>query len=306
MLDGGEPSGGTSRPQMGEISTQADVYHADMYRAPKLPRFFREDPGSFFVIAEASFRRAHIRSESIKADYLIASLDQDLVPHIKHIIEAEPKPADVYTQIKNRLIASFSISAETRFRRLLRGEVILDGKPSLLLTRLGTLNDGSCSDTILKSVFLEQMPSHIRAILAMSNVEDLQELANLADKVSEASQPTNYQIASTSNIPDYTTKVSAVSTPVDPISALTEILTRQFERLSSEIRELKSSQQTRSRSTSRHRLGRDRSRNRNSNKRCYYHQRFGTKANKCVQPCSWKNTSNSGNQSGLSERRPST
>ena len=86
------------------------------YRPPELPKFLREDAGSFFVIAEASFRRAHIRSESIKADYLIASLDLDLVPHIRHIIEADPKPADVYTQIKNRLIASFSISAETRLR----------------------------------------------------------------------------------------------------------------------------------------------------------------------------------------------
>ena len=63
------------------------------------------------------------------------------------------------------------------------------------------------------------MPSHIRAILDFSNVLDLQELANLADKVSEAYQPINYQVASTSVIPDYTTKVSAVSTPVDPISA---------------------------------------------------------------------------------------
>ena len=44
---------------------------------------------------------------------------------------------------------------------------------------------------MLKSVFLEQMPSHIPEILAISNVEDLQELANLSDKVSEASQSIN-------------------------------------------------------------------------------------------------------------------
>ena len=124
-----------------------------------------------------------------------------------------------------RLIASFSISAETRLCRLLRGEVISQGKPSLLLTRLRALNDGSCTDTIIKSVFLEQMPSHIRAILAMSNVEDLQELANLADKVPEASQPTNYQIATTfsGNAPINSAAVSAA------FSALAEILTKQFE-----------------------------------------------------------------------------
>ena len=95
--DGEESSRGANRPQTGESSTHADVYHVDVYREPKLPKFFREDPVSFFVIAEASFRRAHIRSEPIKADYLIASLDHDLVPHIRHIIETEPKPVDVYT-----------------------------------------------------------------------------------------------------------------------------------------------------------------------------------------------------------------
>ena len=53
-----------------------------------------------------------------------------------------------------------------------------EGKPSLFLARFRALNDGSCTDTILKSVFLKQMPSQIRAILAMSNVDNLQELAN--------------------------------------------------------------------------------------------------------------------------------
>ena len=224
MADGGQSSEGANLSRI-----------TQKYRTPKIPKFFREDPVSFFVIVEASFRQAQINLESTKADYLVANLDHDLIPHINHILELEPKPRDIYTQIKTRLIASFSISAETRLRRLLRGEVISEGKPSLLLTRLRALNDGSCTDTIIKSVFLKQMPSHIRAILAMSNVEDLQELANLADKVSEASQPLNYQVATTSpgGIPN---NIVSVSAPIDPFSALTEILTKQFERLSNEFR----------------------------------------------------------------------
>ena len=127
----------------------------------------------------------------------MANLDHDLIPHIKHLLELEPKPADIYTQIKSKLIQSFSISAELRLRRLLRGEVVSEGKP-LLLTRLRALNDGSCTDAVIKSIFLKQMPSQVRAILAFSNVENLHELANLADKVSEASQPLNYQVTSAS------------------------------------------------------------------------------------------------------------
>ena len=280
-------------PRRGPISgiiqnfAQIEMQRADAYRTPKIPKFFREDPVSFFVIVEASFRQAQINLESTKADYLVANLDHDLIPHIKHILELGRKPRDIYTQIKTRLIASFSISAETRLRRLLRGEVISEGKPSLLLTRLRALNDGSCTDTIIKSVFLDHMPSHIRAILAMSNVEDLQELANLADKVSESSQPLNYQVATTSpgGIPN---NIVSVSAPIDPFSALTEILTKQFERLSDKIRNLKVTPQTRGRSSSRTFRRPSGSRSRSSNGRCYFHQRFGKSARKCTKPCSWK------------------
>ena len=141
------------------------------------------------MVAEAAFRRAHVRTESVQADCIIANLDHHLIPNIKHLIELDPKPADIYTQIKTRLISSFPASAEARLRRLLRGEVISEGKPSLFLARLRALNGGSCTDNILRSVFLEQMPSQIRAILTMSNIDSLQELANLADKILEASQP---------------------------------------------------------------------------------------------------------------------
>ena len=106
------------------------------------------------------------------------------------------------------------------------------------------------------------MLSHVRAILTMSNVEDLQELANLADKVSEASQPITYQVASTSATTNHTARNSALSAPPDSLTTLTEILTRQFKKLCHEIRDLKSLHQTRSRSTSRHSHSRDRSRNR--------------------------------------------
>ena len=111
------------------------------------------------------------------------------------------------------------------------------------------MNDGSCTGNIFKSVFLEQIPSQIRTILAMSTVDNLQELANLADKILEASQPMSYQFALT----------SVASNPISKISTstLTEILTKQFKRLSNEIRDLQSSRQPRSHSNQRNAQYRD-------------------------------------------------
>ena len=207
----------------------------------------------------------------------------------------EPKPEDLYTQIKNHLISSFSISEETRLRRLLRGEVISEGKPSLLLNRLRALNNGSCSDTVIKSVFLEQMPSNIRAILAMSNFEDLQELANLADKVSEAAQPFDYRVASASAGQGTPFGTVAVSEHVAPLSSLTEILITQFKKLSDEIKNIKNSSQPRGRSNSGTFRRRIRARSNNTPSHCFYHQRFSKNAKKCTQPCSWRTDKTSEN-----------
>ena len=112
------------------------------------------------MIVEASFRQACITRETTTADYLVANLDHNMIPHIKYILELEPKPLDFKSQITMQLIASFSISTETRLRQLLRGEVNSEGKLFLLLTRLRVLNDENCLDIIIKGVLLEQMPFH--------------------------------------------------------------------------------------------------------------------------------------------------
>ena len=108
--------------------------------------------------------------QSTMARHLIANLDPDLIPHIKNIIVKNPVPVNVYELIKERLISGFAFSAETCLRQFLKGEVVSERKPFLLLFRLIAFNDGDCYEQILKSVFLEQLLPHVRVILAMSNV----------------------------------------------------------------------------------------------------------------------------------------
>ena len=83
------------------------------------------------------------------------------------------------------------------------------------------------------------MPSQVRAILALSNVENLQELANLADKVSEAIQPLNYQVASAST--HFSLPKSDIDNPLSNshLSSLINVLTNKVEKLSNEIRNLR-------------------------------------------------------------------
>ena len=264
--------------------------HVDSYRDTKIPKFFREDPQCWFFQVEASFADARIVTEATKAHSIIANLDTDLIPHIRDIITAVPRPIDQYTQIKNRLISAFSKSSETRLRQLLRGEVFAEAKPSLLLNRLRSLNDGVCSDQVLKAIFLDQLPSSIRAVLVMSDRDDLQFLADMADKVAEASRPLDFQSSSiSSGAQAFQPVVAAVAGPAvsSDLSQRVDRLSQQLNRLMKEFRGPPPRKvRDRSRSASNFRNRRNRSRSRDSSL-CFYHKRFGTKAVKCVQPCSW-------------------
>ena len=182
------------------VDTQQN--RVDAYRVPRIPKFYRDDPWCWFIQIEASFAQAGLPDKTAKAHTLIANLDFDLIARIKDIITMNPQPNDVYTRIKNRLLSSFSVSPESRLRQLLKGEVISDGKPSPLLNRLRNFNNGNCSNEIIKTIFLEQLPAKLRGILALSNVYGLQALAQLADKVSDAMGHNEFNVSATTLAPD--------------------------------------------------------------------------------------------------------
>lgn len=152
------------------------------------------------------------------------------------------------------------------------------------------MGDVHCSEEVIKSVFLDQLPASSRAILAASNVTDLQELANLADKIFEASN-----IASS---------CSAVNmTPVTSNFQTASVLESQIRELSAQVSalstQLSHSKDNRSRSRSRNNRNNDRGRSSSSSSsgkpNCWYHHKFGEKATKCKQPCSFSTKTNTNN-----------
>lgn len=61
----------------------------------------------------------------------------------------------------SRYIATFAESEESNLQKLLKGQVITEGKPSLILNRLRGLNDGRCDDSVMRTIFVEQLPVHM-------------------------------------------------------------------------------------------------------------------------------------------------
>ena len=162
----------------------------------------------------------------------------------------------------------------------------MDGKPSQILNRLRNLNDQNCSNEVIKSIFLDQIPPQCRIILASSSVDDLQVLAELADKIVEVTN------SSDSNI-------SAVSRDIPHgrnLEAEVKRLEARLSEVTEQLRQLKTDRnRERPRTRSQPRNIRGRSKTPNREFECRFHKKYGAAARSCYGSCSWKKNQSSEN-----------
>ncbi|XP_024868631.1 uncharacterized protein LOC112452578 [Temnothorax curvispinosus] len=245
----------------------------------KLPQpFWREMPAQWFTIAEAAFALAKITGDEIKYRYVLVNLDPATLPYVSDII-ANPPEHDKYGTIKRRMTETFGESHETKLRKLLRGHEIGDEKPSVFLQRIRNMAAGQVSDNVLRTLFLEQLPNNIRSILAISQVEDITQLALQADKIVEVSKPQVMALSAKTDQPDEHTRTEITVTE----------LKAMIEELAVEVRRGRTKRGTNSRGRRQRSYSNRRSRDRRSNNNfCYYHRRFGEDARNCEEPCAWK------------------
>lgn len=149
---------------------------------------------------------------------------------VRDIITISPAPANIYEQVKARIIATYGPSDETKL--LLRGQVGTDGnvsRMSLILSRLRGL-DGNIEDNVIRSTFLDQLPREHRAILVATGVADLNRLAEDANRMTE----------STLGVESYASTVTKENTPSPVETDIQQLITsmaaffKKFEKLEKE------------------------------------------------------------------------
>lgn len=284
-------------PEIGVPGTSFAVNRIEpVYRAPKLPVFFKSDPALWFLQVEASFRNAGITRQTTMADTVVAHLDVEAVALISDLIES-PDPTNQYIKIKDRIISTFAVSAESKLRQLLKGQMEVGGKPSQLLARMRHLSGSSCGDAVLRSMFLEHLPEQCRVILAASKSNDLQELAHLADNITDYVGQSKQSCAISADASSHpcTASCSKVSLPLkntnDSLVDVLEKMSKQLSRL--EIKLDKSRSRSRSSAPARQSRSRSNSNKRDSDGICRIHRKYGEKALHCYKPCEWKSESDS-------------
>ncbi|XP_065082968.1 uncharacterized protein LOC135705273 [Ochlerotatus camptorhynchus] len=108
--------------------------------AVKLPDFWKTDPAMWFAQSEAQFHLAKIVNDETKF-YHMAKVDQSVICHIADLV-AVPPAENKYKTVKDRLIARFALSAESRFEQLLGAHDLGDMRPTHLLAKMRELSTG--------------------------------------------------------------------------------------------------------------------------------------------------------------------
>ena len=157
--------------------------------AVKLPLFWSGNPEIWFKQVESFFstRKPQITNQQTKFDYVIQALDNSTADRVQAIILS---PTDEpYDTLKAALIEIFGKTQTQKDQEVLNINGLGDKKPSELLQHIHNLN--ADPKTLVKALFLAQLPPEVRQILAVSDKTDIKDLAKEADRIMEVSQLAN-------------------------------------------------------------------------------------------------------------------
>ncbi|KMQ85816.1 hypothetical protein RF55_15411 [Lasius niger] len=245
--------------------------------AVRLPAFWPEDPELWFAQIEGQFALGGIVDDSSKYSYVLSKLEPKQAREIKDVI-TRPPSTNKYTAIKSALIQRLTDIQEQRIRQLLEREELGDRKPSQFLRHLTTLAGTVVSNEMLRTLWLGRLPPTTQAILATRKDDELENVAEQADRIHEVN---NRALV-------LATETTPTGGLQNPWAAQMEALTKQVATLTAQmsgiVKELRKGR-SRTRSQSRQRT---RSKTPRKEGICYYHRRFGAEAKKCTQPCTYQ------------------
>lgn len=238
--------------------------------AVKVPPFWRNNPALWFKQVESQFITSGITSDSTKFHTIVGSIDASILSEVSDLI-LNPPESNMYETLKKNLQERFMDSEERRLKRLLRDIEIGDKKPSAVLREMMCLASGKVSDELLKSLWMQRLPKQTQAILSVSS-ESLSSLSIMADKIADTAEAWDINAITSQSASTSTSYLQSLEMKIEALTKQMEVLSRH----------------TRSRSKSRNRAtGKS-----NSKPSCWYHFKFGDRATKCVQPCTFSpNTS---------------
>ena len=221
----------------------------------RLPTFWVSKPRLWFAQVDAVFEASNIVRDRTKYIHVLAKLPEQVLESISDIIQefSDDPPADSFQQLRTRLTGTFGLTQWQQLARLVDHPGLGDMRPSALMNQLLALLPVEEKPTLLfQYLFLRHLPADIRGHLATKQYNSARELATEADFVWDARGG------------------GAVIGAVPTRTASP----RGGRRQSPDRGRRRRPQSPSNRPPSTSGL-------------CFYHDRFGNKANSCRPPCTW-------------------
>ncbi|XP_072948060.1 uncharacterized protein [Epargyreus clarus] len=241
----------------------------------RMPPFYPDKPGLWFAQLESQFVLANITVDSTKYHHAMGQLDPIYASEVEDIITA-PSAPDKYERLKAELIKRLSASREKKVKQLLTDEELGDRKPSQFLRHLKHLAGPGVPEEFLRTIWTSRLPSSTQSIIASQANTSLDEVAELADRIHDIVTPSPQVAAASTIAPSGSCNMS---NEIAELSRQVQMLTSKVDRMSRQKSRSNVPNRSRARSTQRSQ----------SNYRkfptCWFHHKFGNKANQCVKPC---------------------
>lgn len=252
----------------------------------KLPTFWSSMPEAWFLQAENIFQINRMSSDQSKFQHVVAMLPQDVIVCVVDLIRNPPLD-NKYKTLKDALISRLTISEERRLEQLLLPSEIGDRKPSSFYRDMEASMGSSniVNPNLLKKLWLRKLPEAIKIAVTASSKEDIRQLMQIADDVWEVIQPREINTVNTSQTAN--NLQVEIANAIASLSLEVNNLKKEMSGLRENFRTFNDNPRRRFRFRSRSR-SRSSTPNKNSHGMCWYHQKFGDKATKCLLPCNYK------------------
>ena len=209
-----QPQGESTQALLAALTSQLQSMTVQPYISAvslKLPEFWTTSPEVWFARVEAQFGTKNISTDQTKYDYIVSALDVKTAEEVQDVL-VNPPDANKYSVLKRALLKAFGKSQAQRDNELLNLNGLGDRKPTALLRKINALNDDPQS--LKRALFLSNLPTDIRSILAGQDFGDIQKLAEAADQIWETRGACVQQVIHTADSsPPAPVTIEAVSRP---------------------------------------------------------------------------------------------
>jgi hypothetical protein len=230
----------------------------------RLPDFYSDSPQAWFDCIDTKFAAAKITQPLTKFHWALAKLPFSLIATVRTLSRDPSAYRDPYKELQDILLRSYALSVTQMTSRWLDYPMCRNTRPSVMWDNLTALQPASVKE-VQTVLFLRKLPRHIRNLI---NPRAFREPEDLIQRCNEIWEDQTAEEAAAA---------AAAMRPHSPF--------RGARRSSSPFR---GKGPTGDKSGRRRSPTPGPSRGGSSDRLCFYHSRFGSKAQKCEKGCSYQ------------------